>query len=113
MTGNKWYSYLLFMRPEPLISLTVILYSQFKMKRLSDYNKKLLQNYHKRGPSVTVREEWKVLDDGEMDFPRLSKLHLPNVEGPEDLYVYKCTSCNIVFDFDCFSWWISQYYCTI
>ncbi|KAK3726630.1 hypothetical protein QZH41_012283 [Actinostola sp. cb2023] len=32
---------------------------------------------HKRVSSVTVREEWKVLDDGELDFPRLTKLSLP------------------------------------
>lgn len=44
-----------------------------------------IQNIQKRAPSVTVREEWKVLEDGEMDFPRLSKLNLPNVEEPEDL----------------------------
>ncbi|EDO35013.1 predicted protein [Nematostella vectensis] len=41
---------------------------------------------HKRVASVTVREEWKVLEDGELDFPRLSKLNLPNVEEPETLY---------------------------
>lgn len=46
---------------------------------------KSLQNIHKRAPSVAVREEWKVLEDGEMDFPRLSKLNLPNVEEPENL----------------------------
>lgn len=49
----------------------------------------LFQNIHKRAPSVAVREEWKVLEDGEMDFPRLSKLNLPNVEEPEDLWVFK------------------------
>ena len=43
------------------------------------------QNIHKRAPSVAVREEWKVLEDGEMDFPRLTKLNLPNVEEPENL----------------------------
>ena len=32
-----------------------------------------------------VREEWKVIE--EMDFPRLSKLSLPNVLDPDDLYV--------------------------
>lgn len=44
-------------------------------------------NIHKRSSSVAVREEWKVLEDGEMDFPRLSKLNLPNLEEPEDLYM--------------------------
>ena len=36
-----------------------------------------------RSASVMVREEWKVVE--EMDFPRLSKLSLPNVEDPDDL----------------------------
>ena len=45
----------------------------------------VLQNYVKRAASVTVREEWKVLDEGEMDFPRLSKLNLPNIDDPVDL----------------------------
>jgi len=37
-----------------------------------------------RDASVTLRPEWKVIE--EMDFPRLSKLSLPNVEEPKDLY---------------------------
>lgn len=36
-----------------------------------------------RDASVTVRPEWKVIE--EMDFPRLSKLSLPNIEDPKDL----------------------------
>ena len=44
-----------------------------------------LKNIHKRAPSVAVREEWKVLEDGEMDFPRLSKLNLPSVGEPDNL----------------------------
>ena len=36
-----------------------------------------------RDASVTVRDTWAVVE--EMDFPRLSKLSLPNVEEPEDL----------------------------
>ena len=36
-----------------------------------------------RDASVTVRPEWKVIE--EMDFPRLSKLSLPNVDDPKDL----------------------------
>ncbi|MPC11974.1 Eukaryotic translation initiation factor 3 subunit D [Portunus trituberculatus] len=38
-----------------------------------------------RDASVTVRPEWKVIE--EMDFPRLSKLSLPNVDDPKDLYL--------------------------
>ncbi|XP_046847373.1 eukaryotic translation initiation factor 3 subunit D-like [Xenia sp. Carnegie-2017] len=36
-----------------------------------------------RNASVMVREEWKVIEG--MDFPRLSKLSLPNVLDPDDL----------------------------
>jgi len=36
-----------------------------------------------RDASVTVRPQWKVVED--MDFPRLGKLSLPNVGEPEDL----------------------------
>lgn len=39
-----------------------------------------------RDASVTVRPEWKVIE--EMDFPRLSKLSLPNIDDPKDLWVY-------------------------
>lgn len=38
-----------------------------------------------RDASVTVRPGWKVIE--EMDFPRLSKLSLPNVDDPKDLWV--------------------------
>jgi len=41
-------------------------------------------NQKNRNASVAVREEWKVLE--EMDFPRLSKLRLPLVAEPNDLY---------------------------
>ncbi|KAL7646022.1 UNVERIFIED_CONTAM: hypothetical protein RMT77_002923 [Armadillidium vulgare] len=37
-----------------------------------------------RDASVTVRPEWKVME--EMDFPRLAKLSLPNIDDPKDLY---------------------------
>jgi len=37
-----------------------------------------------RDASVTVQPDWKVIE--EMDFPRLSKLTLPNIEDPKDLY---------------------------
>jgi len=37
-----------------------------------------------RDASVTVQPDWKVIE--EMDFPRLSKLSLPNIEDPKDLY---------------------------
>ena len=43
-----------------------------------------MQQKH-REASVQVRETWAVVE--EMDFPRLAKLTLPNVEEPEDLYV--------------------------
>ena len=36
-----------------------------------------------RDASVTVRPEWKVME--EMDFPRLSKLSLPTVDEPQNL----------------------------
>jgi len=36
-----------------------------------------------REASVTVKADWKSVE--EMDFPRLSKLYLPNVKEPEDL----------------------------
>ena len=36
-----------------------------------------------REASVQVKDTWKVVE--EMDFPRLSKLSLPNIEEPEDL----------------------------
>ncbi|UXI14826.1 Serine/threonine-protein kinase [Sarcoptes scabiei] len=42
------------------------------------------QNSKKRESSVNVRPEWKILE--EMDFPRLSKLSLPNVGDGEDIY---------------------------
>lgn len=38
-----------------------------------------------RDASVQVRETWQVVED--MDFPRLSKLSLPGIEPPEDLWV--------------------------
>jgi len=37
-----------------------------------------------RDASVTVQPDWKVIE--EMDFPRLSKLSLPNIADPKDLY---------------------------
>jgi translation initiation factor 3 subunit D len=36
-----------------------------------------------REASVTVKADWKSIE--EMDFPRLSKLSLPNVKEAEDL----------------------------
>eukprot|EP00795_Rhopilema_esculentum_P008955 gene8955-16589_t len=41
-------------------------------------------NQKQRNASVAVREEWKVLED--MDFPRLAKLKLPDIQDPTDLY---------------------------
>ena len=40
-------------------------------------------NQKQRNASVAVREEWKVLED--MDFPRLAKLKLPDIQDPADL----------------------------
>nr|XP_027201269.1 eukaryotic translation initiation factor 3 subunit D-like isoform X2 [Dermatophagoides pteronyssinus] len=42
------------------------------------------QNSKKRESSVNVRPEWKILE--EMDFPRLSKLSLPNIGDGHDIY---------------------------
>ncbi|ROT65131.1 Eukaryotic translation initiation factor 3 subunit D, partial [Penaeus vannamei] len=44
-----------------------------------------------RDASVTVRPGWKVIE--EMDFPRLSKLSLPNVDDPKDLYLCGSLEC--------------------
>ncbi|CAK8678193.1 eukaryotic translation initiation factor 3 subunit D-like [Clavelina lepadiformis] len=51
------------------------------------YREKQLQNQQKRrDASVNVAETWEVVE--EMDFNRLSKLKLPEIAEPEDLY--KC-----------------------
>lgn len=42
-------------------------------------------NLKKRDASVFVQPSWEILE--EMDFPRLSKLSLPAVEEPKDVYV--------------------------
>lgn len=42
-------------------------------------------NLKKRDASVFVQPSWEILE--EMDFPRLSKLNLPGVEEPTDVYV--------------------------
>lgn len=42
-------------------------------------------NMKKRDASVFVQPSWEILE--EMDFPRLSKLNLPGVEEPKDVYV--------------------------
>lgn len=42
------------------------------------------QNSKKRESSVNVRPEWKILE--EMDFPRLSKLSLPNIGDGQEIY---------------------------
>lgn len=42
-------------------------------------------NMKKRDASVLVHPSWEILE--EMDFPRLSKLSLPGVEDPRDVYV--------------------------
>ena len=39
-----------------------------------------------RDASVQVRETWGVVE--ELDFPRMSKLMLPDIVEGEDLYVY-------------------------
>lgn len=38
-----------------------------------------------KDPSVTVKPDWTTIE--EMDFPRLAKLSLPNVEEGIDVYV--------------------------
>ena len=45
-----------------------------------DQNKGQMKN---REASVTVKSDWNIIE--EMDFPRLSKLSLPNVKEAEDL----------------------------
>lgn len=42
-------------------------------------------NMKKRDASVFVQPSWEILE--EMDFPRLSKLSLPSVEEPKDIYL--------------------------
>ena len=42
-------------------------------------------NLKKRDASVFVQPSWEIVE--EMDFPRLTKLNLPGVSEPEDLYV--------------------------
>lgn len=42
-------------------------------------------NMKKRDASVFVQPTWEILE--EMDFPRLSKLNLPGVEDPKDVFV--------------------------
>ena len=66
-----------------MLNMLFTLKYSIKLYKLSVFS---IQN-SKRSPSVTVRDDWKVLEEGEMDFPRLTKLSLPNVEDPEDLYV--------------------------
>lgn len=63
-----------------------------------------------RDASVQVRADWKVIE--EMDFPRLTKLSLPNMGAGEDMYGVlqtnfgfvtlnvgnlKCTPCEMIF----------------
>lgn len=65
-----------------------------KMKDRKMQNQRGRGRYDQKGPmknreaSVTVKADWKSIE--EMDFPRLSKLYLPNVKDPEDLYVLLC-----------------------
>ncbi|ODM93751.1 Eukaryotic translation initiation factor 3 subunit D [Orchesella cincta] len=65
-----------------------------KMKDRKMQNQRGRGRYDQKGPmknreaSVTVKADWKSIE--EMDFPRLSKLYLPNVKEPEDLV--KCGS---------------------
>ena len=47
------------------------------------YDQQNRQPVKMRESSVTVKPDWKVIE--EMDFPRLSKLSLPNVEDGTDL----------------------------
>jgi len=60
--------------------------SKFKDKKFQNqrgrgrYDQRQMKN---REASVTVKADWKSIE--EMDFPRLSKLYLPNVKEAEDL----------------------------
>ena len=67
-----------------ILHMIIILYLHVRVI-ITMYLFETLKNIHKRAPSVAVREEWKVLEDGEMDFPRLSKLNLPSVGEPDNL----------------------------
>jgi translation initiation factor 3 subunit D len=48
-----------------------------------------------RDASVTVKPDWNTIE--EMDFPRLAKLSLPNVEEGQDVYVYLFRLCFLIF----------------
>ena len=65
--------------------LHILVNSNQKMKRLKYYDHiMILQTQTKdRESSVQVKDTWSVVED--MDFPRLAKLSLPNIEEPEDL----------------------------
>ncbi|XP_076039746.1 eukaryotic translation initiation factor 3 subunit d1 isoform X2 [Oratosquilla oratoria] len=56
--------------------------NQYQRNRWNQRGQPPIKN---RDASVTVRPEWKVIE--EMDFPRLSKLSLPGIEEPKELYV--------------------------
>lgn len=43
------------------------------------------RNQKQLAASIAVRPEWQVLE--EMDFPRLAKLNLPNIDSGQDMYV--------------------------
>lgn len=48
-------------------------------------SQKNMQQQKNRDASVTVKNDWVMIE--EIDFARFSKLSLPNVKEPEDLYV--------------------------
>jgi len=79
--------------PAPMQSLTKAqqIKERDRLRQVKKWQKQQAgrQNYHRSAPiknrdaSVMVKDTWKVIE--EMDFPRLGKLSLPNINNPEDL----------------------------
>lgn len=55
------------------------------MRQQSMRSQKNMTQVKNRDASVTVKTDWVMIE--EIDFTRFSKLSLPNVKEPEDLYV--------------------------
>ena len=79
--------------PAPMQSLTKAqqIKERDRLRQVKKWQKQQAgrQNYHRSAPiknrdaSVMVTDTWKVIE--EMDFPRLGKLSLPNINDPDDL----------------------------
>ena len=79
--------------PAPMQSLTKAqqIKERDRLRQVKKWQKQQAgrQNYHRSAPiknrdaSVMVKDTWKVIE--EMDFPRLGKLSLPNINDPDDL----------------------------